>query len=209
MNHRRSTEKTSSTFMYSSVQFLGLPFCGRRLIVSPRLRCGARAHFQCQCPTFHTDGSYPNLIQQELSLAVGRLNPLGALRFRNEPDPRLAGVQKLDSSLLKGGHYPHAGIFTRFAALILAGPVGLSGSQTMNRSVIAFLACIAASLAPAPTAFAASPFSTGFTYQGRLAIDGKPAPESGAITEPKSAASSGVVIIRTCRMPASISTDSG
>ena len=43
----------------------------------------------------------------------------------------------------------------------------------MNRCVISLLACIAISLTPSAPAFAASPFSTGFTYQGRLAINGQ------------------------------------
>lgn len=50
----------------------------------------------------------------------------------------------------------------------------------MNRCVIALLTCLVTSLAPAPTASAASPFSTGFSYQGRLEINGRPL--SGLVT---------------------------
>lgn len=50
----------------------------------------------------------------------------------------------------------------------------------MNRCVIALLASFVTSLAPVPTASAASPFATGFTYQGRLALNGQPL--SGLVT---------------------------
>ena len=44
-------------------------------------------------------------------------NPAG-LNFGHQPDPWLAGVQELDSSLLKRGHDSQAGIFARLAGLI-------------------------------------------------------------------------------------------
>lgn len=50
----------------------------------------------------------------------------------------------------------------------------------MNRRVISLLACLAISLTPSVPAFAASPFSTGFTYQGQLEINGQPL--SGLVT---------------------------
>jgi len=40
------------------------------------------------------------------------------LGFGDEPDPGLAGVQELDSSLLECGHDSQAGVFARLAGLI-------------------------------------------------------------------------------------------